>query len=205
MNVTIDLPQRPSLADRVARAATEVFAPTHLTGAMPIVIGIQSAATARIGLAWGLTAALFCSVFPRSVVWLGVRRGQLTDRHVGRREQRRAPMVWGLLSVLGGLAILVGFGAPRSLTALVVATFAIGLTLTAVNLVWKISVHAAVAAGSAAVLVSVLGPPLLLLAVPVVALIGWSRIRLRDHTPAQVVAGTGAGLVISMPIFLVLA
>ncbi|MBM0230437.1 phosphoesterase PA-phosphatase [Micromonospora sp. STR1_7] len=189
----------------MARVATEVFAPTHLTGAMPIVIGIQSAATARIGLAWGLTAALFCSVFPASVVWLGVRRGQLTDRHVGRREQRRAPMMWGLLSVLGGIAIMVGLGAPRPLTALVVATFAIGLTLTAVNLLWKISVHAAVAAGSAAVLVSVLGPPLLLLAVPVVALIGWSRIRLRDHTPAQVVAGTGAGLVISMPIFLVLA
>jgi membrane-associated phospholipid phosphatase len=37
-----------------------------------------------------------------------------------------------------------------------------------------------------------------LVAAPVVALIGWARVRLKDHTVAQVVAGTAFGATIAL-------
>ena len=61
-----------------------------------------------------------------------------------------------------------------------------------VTLVWKLSIHAAVVAGAVTILVQVFGLPLLVLA-PLVALVCWSRVALRDHTPAQTVAGAALG------------
>ncbi len=190
-------------APRVARAVTEVFAPALLAAVMPIVIGVTSVLPVGAGLAWALVGTLFCSLIPNTLIWWGVRRGRLTDHHIRVREQRRTPLVYGLLSVLVGLTLMIGFGAPRPVTAMVVVMFALGLAVTAANLVWKLSIHAAVAAGSAAVLVIEFGPALLA-TVPVVALVGWSRVRLRDHTVAQVIAGTAVGLLVAIPAFLLL-
>ncbi|MEV4464674.1 phosphoesterase PA-phosphatase [Micromonospora echinofusca] len=202
MHDVIDRPDRRT-SRWLARAATEVFAPALLAALMPVVVGLHSAAPVGVGLAWALVGSLFCSIIPNSLIWWGVRRGRLTDHHIRRREQRRRPLAYGLLSVLVGLAVMIGFGAPRPVLAMVVVMFALGLAVTVVNLAWKLSIHAAVAAGAAAVLVIEFGPALLASA-PVVALVGWSRVRLRDHTVGQVAAGTVVGTLIAAPTFLLL-
>ncbi|KAB1161377.1 phosphoesterase PA-phosphatase [Micromonospora sp. AMSO12t] len=201
MHDVIDRPDR--ISRLLARAATEVFAPALLAALMPVVVGLHAASPVEVGLAWALVGSLFCSIIPNSLIWWGVRRGRLTDHHIRRREQRRRPLAYGLLSVLVGLAVMIGFGAPRPVLAMVVVMFALGLAVTVVNLAWKLSIHAAVAAGAAAVLVIEFGPALLASA-PVVALVGWSRVRLRDHTVGQVAAGTVVGTLIAAPTFLLL-
>lgn len=183
---------------RPARAVTEILAPAVWALAMPLIIAVHAAG--RAGLAWGGLAAVFSAVVPYGVIWLGVRRGRLTDHHIGRREQRRLPLLLGLTSVLAGLVLLLVLGAPRQLIAMVVVMFTVGAGVTVVNQFWKLSAHAAVAAGSVAVLVQVFGPALLV-GVAVVALVGWSRVALRDHTPAQVVAGAVVGAVLAAATF----
>jgi membrane-associated phospholipid phosphatase len=69
-----------------------------------------------------------------------------------------------------------------------------------ITLWWKISVHAAIAAGAATVLLLVFGLALLVVW-PLVALIAWSRVQVGDHTPAQVLAGIALGIVINATIF----
>ncbi|MGC5054755.1 phosphoesterase PA-phosphatase [Micromonospora sp. DT48] len=202
----LDVQESPSrrVSPRLARVVTEVFAPALLAAVMPVVVALHTTAPAvGPGLGWALVGALFCSVIPNSLIWWGVRRGRLSDHHIRVREQRRTPLVYGLVSVLVGLALLIGFRAPRPVIAMVVVMFGLGLAVTLVNLVWKLSIHAAVAAGSGAVLVIVFGAKLLL-AAPAVVLVGWSRVVLRDHTVGQVIAGTVAGLVVAVPIFLLL-
>jgi membrane-associated phospholipid phosphatase len=39
----------------------------------------------------------------------------------------------------------------------------------------------------------------------VVALVAWSRVRLGDHSPAQVVAGAIAGVVLAPPVYVLIA
>jgi hypothetical protein len=187
-------PQTP--VQRAARVFTEVFAPAVWAAAMPLIISVHAAGTVPAGLGWGLLAVVFSSVIPYGVIWWGVRRGELTDHHIGRREQRRKPLIIGLASVLVGLVLLIVLSAPRQLVAMVVVMLVVLLGTTAVNLRWKLSAHAAVSAGSATVLVLVFGPWLLFGAV-LVALIGWSRVVLRDHTTAQVIAGTASGVLLA--------
>lgn len=190
---------------RLARIVTEVFAPAVWAGGMPLVIGTWSTSPDWVrGLAWGLLAVLFCSVVPYGIIYLGVRRGRLTDHHIGVREQRRMPLVYGLLSVVIGLGVLIRFGAPPPLVVMVVVLFVVGVMITVINQVWKLSAHTAVSAGSAAVLTLVFGPALLV-SFLVVALVAWSRVRLRDHTVGQVVTGAVAGVLIAAPTFSVLS
>jgi membrane-associated phospholipid phosphatase len=68
-----------------------------------------------------------------------------------------------------------------------------------ITLWWKISVHAAIAAGAATALPLVFGQALLA-AWPLVAVIAWSRIQVGDHTPAQVLAGVALGIVVTATI-----
>jgi membrane-associated phospholipid phosphatase len=103
-------------------------------------------------------------------------------------------------SVLVGLAILAVRGAPRELVALV-AALAVGLASSlAVTLVWKISIHVAVVTGAVVILGLVFGPAYLAL-LPAVALVGWARAAVGDHTPTQVAAGALLGGTVAAVVF----
>ncbi|WP_025618929.1 hypothetical protein [Salinispora cortesiana] len=68
---------------------------------MPLAVAHTAGAPSWIaGLGWGLLAVLFGSLVPYGIIYFGVRRGTLTDHHIGVREQRHKPLGYGLLSVL---------------------------------------------------------------------------------------------------------
>ncbi len=185
---------------RFVTLVTEVFSPVYLVTGLLLVVALHSASSTREAVVLGMVAAVFASLLPFVVLLRGVRSGRLNDRHLRLREQRPAMMVMALASVLIGSAVLVAWGAPQELLALLAAMVAGLVTTLAVTLVWKISIHAAVAAGTAAILVSVFGPAMLF-ATPLVALIAWSRIVLTHHTVPQVVVGAVVGAVIAAGVF----
>lgn len=178
-------------SSRTARLITDTLAPANLVIAILLIIGWHSTHSLT-GLGWGLLAALFCGGIPFAIIVLGVRRGKWTDKHIRRRQQRAIPLLATLASVLTGLALLVTLDGPREVFALVLAMLA-GLTATMiVTMWWKVSVHTAVASGVAVVMMIAYGlqmAPLLL----GVGVIGWSRVALRDHTPAQTIVGALLG------------
>ena len=186
---------------RAAVVISEVFSPVYLVAGLLLLVAWHSAPTPGQAIALGVVSALFASLIPFALLLHGVRRGRLADRHLRLREQRPIMMGIGLASVIVGLLVLVLWGAPRDLLALIAAMVTGLATTLLVTLKWKISIHTAVAAGTAVILALVLGAPLLLVAAPVLGLIAWSRVELSDHTPAQVVAGAGVGAMIAATVF----
>ena len=158
------------------------------------VVAIGWYADGRAGLGWGLLAALFTAVLPTLFITYGVRRGRWSDRTVGARRPRLVVLAFITASVATGLILLLVLGAPRLLTGYLAFMLASVAVLAAITTVWKISIHCAVASCSVAILALSFGP-LVLPAYALVALLGWSRVALRDHTVAQAVAGAvlGAG------------
>lgn len=188
MRVGLNVPA----TDRLARLVTEVFAPAILVTVLLVVVGWHAYDDSPAGVAWGLAAALFASVIPFAVILRGVRAGTVTDHHLGRREQRRIPILLGLASVTAGLLALIALGAAGELLAALTAC-ACGMIVTlVVSHWWKMSVHAGVAAGVVTVLAEIYGPVMLAFA-PLVVVVAWSRVRLADHTVAQVVIGGAVG------------
>ncbi|MFD5414901.1 phosphatase PAP2 family protein [Streptomyces nojiriensis] len=189
-------PAPPAFADctprqKAARILSDTLAPAPLVVGLLLLVGWHGTA-AWAGLGWGLFAALFCGVVPIGIIALGVRRGALTDQHIRVRRQRVVPMALSLVSVVAGVTLLHLLGAPREVFALVVAMLVGLVSSLLVTVVWQISIHMSVAGGTVMILLLVLGPRVLP-AVPVAAAVGWSRLVLKAHTPAQLLAGTALG------------
>jgi membrane-associated phospholipid phosphatase len=158
------------------------------------VMAIGWHADGRAGLGWGLLALLFTAVLPTLFISYGVRHGRWSDRNVGARRPRLIVLAFITASVAAGLILLLVLGAPRLLTGYLALTLASVAVLAAITTVWKISIHCAVASGSVTILTLLFGP-LVLPGYVLVALLGWSRVAVKDHSVAQVVVGAvlGAG------------
>ncbi|MFF3680094.1 hypothetical protein ACFYYS_39750 [Streptomyces sp. NPDC002120] len=194
--MTFSPPAPPAFADcsprqKAARVLSDVLAPANLVVGLLLLIGWHSTAS-WTGLGWGLLGALFCGVVPIGIIVLGVRRGALTDQHIRVRRQRLVPMGLSLLSVVAGITLLHVLGAPGEVFALVVAMLVGLVSSLLVTVGWQISIHMSVAGGTVMILALVFGPPVLPAAL-IAAAVGWSRLVLKAHTPAQLLAGTALG------------
>ncbi|HAP90353.1 MAG TPA: phosphatidic acid phosphatase [Arthrobacter bacterium] len=177
--------------NRAAKWLTEVFQP-------PVVVTLQLLISPVIEpgfpgtIGYGALAALFVCVLPLFVLLGLVRLGKVTDHHVSNRQQRAPVLLMALGSVGAGLVVLKAAGAPQSVTVMVLAIIGGIIVLAAVSPFWKMSGHAAAVSSAAVISVLMLGPawlPLVLL----IPAVGWSRVVLRAHTLAQVVAGSVFG------------
>ncbi|MET9776103.1 phosphatase PAP2 family protein [Streptomyces sp. NPDC006367] len=191
--MTITSPTPTTVENRAARLVTDGMDPAKVIVAVSLGVGLAQT-NPLTGALWGLEAVLFAAVIPLLLIQRGKRAGLWDDRHVGQVERRKRliPAIMGSVAVgIGGMLVL---DAPRQMVALAAAMVA---TLAALQIptalwTWKISVHTAVAGGALAMLALTWGP-LVWLAYPLVAVIAWSRIALRDHTLAQTIAGAAAG------------
>jgi membrane-associated phospholipid phosphatase len=181
---------------RVARLVGELLSPPPILVVLALVVAWDTSPTPAMAVLWGAIAALFASVLPYALILRGVRRGRLSDKNISLREQRIRFGLVAIGSILLGLVLLAAFDAPAEMVALV-ASIAVGVACGwVITLWWKISVHAAIAAGAATVLLLVFGPALLAVW-PLVAVIAWSRVQVGDHTTAQVLAGVALGVVVN--------
>ncbi|MEV6302221.1 phosphoesterase PA-phosphatase [Actinoplanes sp. NPDC051861] len=183
-----------TLTDRLARLLTEVLSPAVLVATVLISVAWHAADSPLTALVWGVIAAAAASFLPIAYILHGVRRGAWTDRHVGVRSQRTLPLLVCLGSTASGTLALYAAGAPRDLLALIACMAAALVVATPITLLlrWKISIHGLVAAGTAVTFTVVLGW-WLVFTWALAAAVGWSRVRLGDHTAAQVLAGAVVG------------
>ncbi|WP_282202764.1 hypothetical protein [Kitasatospora fiedleri] len=173
-----------------ARRITDGVEPKNVIIAVLPLIGVVRYGWS--GLGWAVFAALFAAVIPTWFIRSGMRRGSIEDRHVGRRRRRLVVLPFVMGSVLVSLLAMVWLDAPADMTAMVLAMFASLVPIMVITVWWKVSVHTAVLCGAIVCTAVALGP-WWLLALPGVALVGWSRVVLRDHTRAQTAVGALVG------------
>jgi len=186
----------PDARQRLAKVVTEAFAPTPLAVIGVVVVAWHASEAPGDALKWGLLGAAFAPLFPFLHLLRQIRRGRVTDRHVRLREQRAPILLVALASAFAALAVLALLGAPRELVGLFAAGVASLIVALTITFAWKISIHVGVAAGLLTVFTLLVGPAVLA-AAPIVVLVAWARVELRDHTPAQVVAGGVIGALVS--------
>ncbi|MFI1996564.1 phosphoesterase PA-phosphatase [Actinoplanes sp. NPDC020271] len=196
----------PGRATRAARLLTEALSPGILVAALLLTVAWHASASTAQAITTGLIAAAAASFLPMYYILLGVRRRRWSDKHVTDHSQRRWPLLIILLSTAGGVVALAAAGAPRQLLALIVSMVAALLIAVPVTVVlrWGISLHALVAAGTATALIVVFGPAFAA-GLPLAAAVGWARVRLGEHTTAQVLAGAAAGAAATGLLFPLLA
>src|SRR5579875_3371729 len=143
---------------------------------------------------YAVLAVVLTAVPVALVVYVQVKRGVWSDLDVSQRKQRYALYPLTLLC-LGLLTLVYAWlHAPVQAVVAVITLAAANIINGIINLFWKISAHATTAAMCASLLWQlssghVWGPP----AAAGAALVGWSRVELKRHTPGQVLAGWVVG------------
>ncbi|ASR35973.1 hypothetical protein BAY61_14275 [Prauserella marina] len=197
-------PGSPGGTTMLAKLLSEVFAPWVIVLLLPLAVAWEATGALGPTLLWGLLVAFTSSILPMAVIVWGARTQRWDSHHVRDREGRLIPfLVLIALSALG-LGLLLLLGAPWPLVALDVCMIASLLVTGAITIRWKISMHAAVASGATVILVVIHGVLLWSLSL-VVAAVCWSRVVSRDHTSAQVIAGTVAGALVGGGIYALIA
>lgn len=187
----------------LARLLSQIFHPILLSVANFLLVGYFTAETGRVGLAWAALCILLL-VLPTTLFYTWrLRQGVYSDEDVSVRQQRHELYAFGITASLLATAVLGAVGTPRPFLALMVSTLLLALVGALVNYFWKISVHGASIASTASIALlysHTLGVVLWVCALAV----GWARVRTRNHTPLQVLAGLCSALVIVVVVFRVI-
>jgi membrane-associated phospholipid phosphatase len=159
-----------------------------------------------IPLVWRIIAVvgtfLFTGLMPAIPILMMLRKGDVSDLFISKREQRTLPYLFSFISyAFWTLFLLRVLKLPMFMVAVGIGTTLSILFITLINLKWKISAHLSGIGGLAGGVFGVCyrlayNPYWFLIAVLAVsALVAYSRIELKAHTPGQTLAGFSLGFV----------
>jgi membrane-associated phospholipid phosphatase len=184
---------------RIARYVSNILAPATISLPFILLVAFYQTQDQLSALIYACITLFFLSVGPLLYIIIGVRLGKLSDIDVSRRTQRVGPFIFGIVSVMIGWLVLTLTNGPRNLQTVMIITVFSGIIMMVITFWWKISMHASSLGGVATMLTALYGAVMLPLFVLLV-LVSWSRVALRRHTVPQVIAGSLAGIVLSLVI-----
>ena len=195
----LETPAETTKRVRIARHVSNILAPATISLPFILLVAFYQAQDELSALLFACITLFFLSVGPLLYIIIGVRLGILSDIDVSRRSQRVGPFIFAIISSTIGWIILSLTDGPRNLQTVMIITVFSGIIMMVITLWWKISMHASSLGGVATMLTALYGTVMLPLFVLLV-LVSWSRVVLRRHTVPQVIAGSLAGIVLSLVI-----
>jgi len=175
-------------SNRFARIISTIFVPPSFT----IIIFAIFAFTLEVELSKKLFTFLIPFVLgfllPIALFLYLRTRGKLIDQDASIKEERTFPFLVAIVFYLIGLLLMIKFNLNIISIAFWFCYISITVITIFINKYWKISAHSMGVSGPFAVLIFVFGWIGLIL-LPVVLLVGWSRVKLKCHSIAQVMTG----------------
>lgn len=173
---------------RIANLTSNILNPFLLCLALIVLFSFKSTATTSEAIKWASISTGFGILPVFLVILYLLRQGKLDDFFIAAREQRTRIYIIACLSAAAGCVALALLGAPAILVAGFITAVSTAVIFALINLWWKISLHTAIVAASATILVMMYG----WIAAGTVALVpltAWSRIQLECHSLTQTVGG----------------
>jgi membrane-associated phospholipid phosphatase len=178
----------PGKGYAAARAVSQILHPVVLAVVSILIVCLLGVRPLATGAMWALLCAAL-QIVPGTIFFLvRLRQGAYTDDDVSVRSQRNELYLFGIVNLVAGLVILRLLGAPAPILAMITSAALTSVLAWVINLFWKISVHATTM-GSTATLATLYSEPLGMALWVCALALAWARVRTRNHTPLQVVAG----------------
>jgi hypothetical protein len=161
----------------------------------PIGLGLLSAP-------YSVLLCFLCFAFFPFLSILYFHRKKVVDLYVSKREARTPFYLIGIASY-SFAAIIFLVTSTKIMFLLALGSLFVTIILMGVNLFWKVSIHCAGVTGPIFALIFVFGINALPLT-SIIGLVGWSRIKLKNHTFAQTLVGTLISLTVVPVVFTML-
>ncbi len=139
---------------------------------------------------------LFTGLLPALPILLMMRKGQIRDLFISKREERTMPYLFSVLSYVFWVFFLSRtLKLDNAFVALAIGTVFTLIVIVFINFKWKISAHAAGMGGfvgsivGASWILNIFPLGLIIVSILLSALVAVSRLYLKAHTLGQVIAG----------------
>jgi membrane-associated phospholipid phosphatase len=134
-------------------------------------------------------AILIAGILPGLIyIYVKTKRGDFGHYHLLLKEERRAVFPILIVGLIGSFALYFLIGTPLLMLRGMVAGIVGGVGAAIINRYWKISIHAAVTMGCAALFLPV-SIPFMLGFMALGVIVGLARLPIKHHTPGQVIVG----------------
>jgi len=173
---------------KFARFISILFVPPSFTIIIFTIFAFTLESESSKQIATILIALVFGFIAPISLFLILRKKGKLADQDALIKEERTFPFIVAILFYLIGIILMIKLNLHIISIAFWFCYISNTLITIFINKYWKISAHAMGASGPLAALTVVFGL-LGLILLPVVILVGWSRIELKCHNLSQVMAG----------------
>jgi len=147
-----------------------------------------------------LTVIAFTALIPYMAILFFYKAGKISNLQIPNRKERLFPLLIINICIIAGFFILI-YMQPGKLLLSVYTIYLLALpAISLITLFWKISFHASYITLFSIVYLIVLGK-WAILTIPLIPLVGWSRIKLKKHTLLQVIGGVAIIGTISLTVF----
>jgi membrane-associated phospholipid phosphatase len=143
---------------------------------------------------------IFTAVLPAIPILMMLRKGEINDLFISKKEQRTMPYLISFLAyVFWSMFMWRTLQFPMFIVAMGIGSAISIIAITVINLKWKISAHLGGVGGLTGAVFGVcyrmaINPlPFLIAILAISALVALARMELKAHTPGQVLAGFVVG------------
>ncbi len=178
----------PDTSNKLARIISTLFVPPSFTIIVYAVFAFTLETEASKKILTFLIPFIFGFVLPIAMFFILRKKGKLVDQDASIKEERTFAFLIAIIFYLIGLVIMRNFNLNIISIAFWFCYISNTIITIFINKYWKISAHSMGASGPFAVLIFVFGW-IGFLMLPIVLLVGWSRVKLKCHSFAQVKAG----------------
>ena len=146
------------------------------------------------GLLWAAVYGFFVALLPILIVLYLLKTGRIAELHMSNTSERHIPYISAVLSAGFAFALISFFDGPELLRCLTIFNMIELAALGLINPFWLISIHSTGVMATMLLVGLVFGWAYSLVVLPFVFLVCGVRLYLRRHTPMQIIAGLGLGV-----------
>lgn len=177
-----------STSNKFARFISTLFVPPSFTIIVYTLFTLTLETESLKKILTFIIPFIFGFVSPIALFLYLRKKGKLVDQDASIKEERTFPFLIAIIFYSIGLIMILKFNLHIISIAFWFCYISNTLITILINKYWKISAHAMGASGPFAAIIFSFGW-IGFIMLPIVLLIGWSRIKLKCHTLSQVVIG----------------
>ncbi len=186
--------------NKLARIISYVFDGSFISIPILLIICLIVVDNKIEAVGWAFMCLLFGVVIPYLYICFLYKRKEINDIHIPRKEDRMKPLIVSCVSYIICFIVLYVLNGPLFLKSIFAVSVVSTIILTIITYFWKISLHTSWIT-FVVITFNILFGRWMLLMIPLIPVIAWARVRIKEHTVNQVVLGVGISSITTFFIF----
>ncbi|MFA5015207.1 MAG: hypothetical protein WC549_06680 [Actinomycetota bacterium] len=186
--------------NKFAKIISYIFDGSFISIPILLVICLIVVENKLEAVGWAFLCLLFSVIIPYLYIGFLYKKKEIDNMHIPKKENRMKPLLLSCASYIVCFIILYVLDGPIFLKSIFAVSVVSTIILTIITYFWKISIHTSWITFIVITFNILLGRWMLII-VPLIPVIGWARVRIKQHTINQVIFGAGISTITTFFIY----